>query len=159
MNEKCAFWMECFFFKKKKKEIPNCRIPECFFFINNKKDKRKLEMVVIVYSYFPYLWTNERIVNFFNEGLSYREISYVLAHEYDIYLSVRQIHRVLRSQGLRRRTYTDIRTVIDFILNWRTRDVWKTSWISNLKAKVYSTWFTGSCCWRAMHPPIMWSRR
>jgi hypothetical protein len=60
---------------------------------------------------------NNQIVNYFQEGLSYREISVVMLNTHGVSVSIRQIHRVLRSLDIRRRTYADMRTVIDFILN------------------------------------------
>ncbi|KAH3880933.1 hypothetical protein DPMN_004855 [Dreissena polymorpha] len=60
---------------------------------------------------------NELIVRYFQEGLSYRQICDVLLKTHSVSISVCHIHWVLRPFGLKRRDYSDIRTVIDFILN------------------------------------------
>ena len=46
---------------------------------------------------------NSLITDYFNLGLSYHEIAAFLASFHDVILSVRQVKRILRRLGLRRR--------------------------------------------------------
>ena len=60
---------------------------------------------------------NVLMYRYFNEGLSYADIVRIMSENHDISISFRHLNRLLRSLGLRRRDYSDIPTVVDFILN------------------------------------------
>ena len=60
---------------------------------------------------------NDCILLYFNAGLTYEEIRFLLGDQHDIDISLRHLHRVLRGLMLRRRIYSDSRTVVDFISN------------------------------------------
>lgn len=55
------------------------------------------------------------VSRYFEQGLTYAEIVVVLREEHGISISVRHLHRVLRSLMLRRRNYSDPRSVVDFV--------------------------------------------
>ena len=61
---------------------------------------------------------NERdilVSKYFEEGLTYVEILSVLNDDHRIYISLRHLHRILRSLMLRRRYNSDPRSIVDFI--------------------------------------------
>ena len=57
------------------------------------------------------------ISDYFQEGLSYANIVTVLRERHGIQISIRHLHRVLRSLSLRRREYSDARSVVEFVVN------------------------------------------
>lgn len=60
---------------------------------------------------------NELIVQYFNEGLRYAEIVYLLSTRHGIELSLRHLHRILRSLSLSRRLYSDAGSVVSYVMN------------------------------------------
>ena len=52
-----------------------------------------------------------------SEGLSYANIVTVLRESHGIQISLRHLHIVLSSFTLRRREYSDARSVVDFVVN------------------------------------------
>ena len=57
-----------------------------------------------------------RYCRYFNEGLSYADIVRIMSQNHDISLSLRHLHRNLRSLGLWRRDYSDTPPVVHFIV-------------------------------------------
>jgi hypothetical protein len=57
------------------------------------------------------------ISQYFYEGLTYEEITLVLYERHGIELSVRHLHRILRSLCLSRRMYSETGSVVDFVMN------------------------------------------
>ena len=57
------------------------------------------------------------ISSYFQEGLSYSNIVTVLRESHGIQISLRHLHRILRSLTLRRRVYSDPRSIVDFVVN------------------------------------------
>jgi len=57
------------------------------------------------------------ISSYFQEVLSYSNNVTVLRESHGIQFSLRHLHRILRSLTLRRRVYSDTRSVVDFVVN------------------------------------------
>lgn len=58
---------------------------------------------------------DELIQGYFNEGLKYSDILTLLSETHDIEMSLRQLHRILRGLDLRRRRYSEMPAILDFI--------------------------------------------
>ena len=61
---------------------------------------------------------SELIYGYFNEGLKYVDILTIMLDTHGIAISLRRLHRILRGGGvnLRRRVYSDLPEIIDFVL-------------------------------------------
>lgn len=60
---------------------------------------------------------DDLVSKYFHEGLTYEDIVIVLREHHGISISLRHLHRISRSLMLRRRVYSDARSVVDFVAN------------------------------------------
>ena len=90
------------------------------------------------------------ISDYLQEGLSYANIVTVLRERHGIQISIRHLHRVLRSLSLRRREYSDARSVVEFVVNSIEH-----SGRQNHATKMFGKWIerTDTSC--GHHPPYM----
>ena len=59
---------------------------------------------------------SELVYGYFNEGLKYVDIFTIMRDTHGIAISLRHFHRILRKVNLRRRVYSDLPEIIDFVL-------------------------------------------
>ena len=59
---------------------------------------------------------SELIYGYFKEGLKYVDILTIMRDTHGIAISLRHLYRILRGVNLRRRVYSDLPEIIDFVL-------------------------------------------